>query len=105
MEYRIAITIAQRGVPDIAERNSGQLLAAFERTHPEAGAVIGATARPRSLEVTFSLAGDHVHDAFERAWRVFGDAVQLTKLPAGLTIERLEIVAVTSEFERPGPPT
>jgi hypothetical protein len=93
MNYQIAIAIAQPS-GEAAARNSGRLLEAFDRTHPEAGAAIGANRIECTLDVTFSLDADHVRDAFERAWRLFGIAVQATKLAAPLLIERFEIVTV-----------
>lgn len=97
MNYRIAITIA-RPSGEVTERNSTRLLEAFDRTHPEAGAAIGANRIERTLDVTFSLDADHVRDASERAWRLFGVAVQATMLPNARDRDG------RAEFRRPLPP-
>ena len=92
-EFRIAITAAEHGRREVAEENMERLLEAFESTHPEAGAVIGADHNMGSVDATFSICADDANAALDIAAEVFTDAANASGLPA-TEIIRVDLVLV-----------
>lgn len=74
MVFRFTIAIEGHGARDVAEGNASALLDAFEQTHPEAGAAVGANLNRSELEVTFCAGGGTIDAAAEKAGRIFVDA-------------------------------
>jgi hypothetical protein len=64
-EYRITVTMTEHGRPDVAEGNAEALLTAFEKTHPEVGAAVGADLEQGTLEVTFSIDAEDANEAYK----------------------------------------
>lgn len=86
MDFRFTISIEGHGARDVAEDNSMALLEAFEETHPEVGAAVGADLETGVLEVTFCASGRSLDDAAEKASNIFVEAAIASGLePANLT--------------------
>ena len=90
-EYRLTITVRQHGHPDVAEANMEKLLKAFERAHPEVGAVIGANYHLNRLDATFAVDANDAQDATAVGAAVFAGAAEAAGLEP---IEVIEINAV-----------
>jgi hypothetical protein len=92
-EYRLTITVAEHGHRDVAEDRMEKLLEAFDKTHPEVGAVIGANFHLARLDATFSLDAPSAQEANERGSSVFVDAFTESGLDVTEVIE-INCVAV-----------
>lgn len=80
MDFRFNIAIEAHGARGVAEDNAEALLDAFERTHPEVGAAVGANLEREELEVTFCAGGRSIDDAAKRAGGIFIDAAMASGL-------------------------
>jgi hypothetical protein len=70
-EYRLTITVTEHGERDVAEDRMERLLEAFESTHPEVGAVIGANFHLGYLDATFSVDAQDAQEAAKIGGEVF----------------------------------
>jgi hypothetical protein len=86
-EYRLIITVAEHGHREVAEDCIERLHEAFERTHPEVGAVIGANFHLGRLDATFSLDAENAESATKRGVEVFIEAANDSGLEATEIIE------------------
>src|SRR4051812_5776346 len=86
-EYRLIITVAEHGHREVAEDCMERLHEAFERTHPEVGAVIGANFHLGHLDATFSLDAEDAKSATKRGVEVFVEAATDSGLEATEIIE------------------
>ena len=80
MEFVFTAAIEGLGARDVAEENSFALLDAFEDTHPEAGAAVGADLAAGRLEVTFSAIGRSFDEAAAKARQIFDAAASASGL-------------------------
>lgn len=100
MDFRFTISIEKLGARKDAEDNAEALLNAFEHTHPEAAAAVGANLEAELLEVTFCASGKSLSDAAEKAGRIFVDAaIQSDLEPSPLVSFEVE----ADLTERPSP--
>ena len=95
-EYRITLTMAALGRPEVAEDNAEALLSAFETTHPEAGPAVGADLVRGTLEVTYSVHAEDANAAFDAGRPIFVDGARRSGLPVSEIIH-LDIDAVGAE--------
>jgi hypothetical protein len=84
-EYRMTITVSEHGHRDVAEDRMEQLLEAFERAHPEVGAVVGANYHRGRLDATFLIDAPSAREANDLGSDVFASAMadaglELTKI-------------------------
>jgi hypothetical protein len=104
MDFRFTISIEGHGARDVAEENAESLLDAFERTHPDAGAAVGADLETGVLEVTFCATGESLDDAAEKAGMIFVDAAMesiLTPAPlVGFEVE-VDLTQMQAPPQRP----
>lgn len=100
MDFRFTITIEDLGARAIAEESAEAMLDAFERTHPEAGAAVGANLEADLLEVTFCASGRSLDDAADNAGKIFVEAA----VASGLKPSPLAGLEVEADFtQRPRP--
>lgn len=86
-EFRLTITVAEHGRREVAEERMEQLLEAFERIHPEVGAVLGANFHLGRLDATFSVDAKDVHEATEHGWRAFVESAEKAELEPSEVVE------------------
>jgi hypothetical protein len=86
-EYRLTITVTEHGERDVAEDRMERLLEAFEATHPESGAVIGANFHLGHLDATFSVVAEDVQSAARSGSQMFADAATAAGLEPTEVIE------------------
>lgn len=79
-EYRLTITVTEHGEREVAEDRMERLLEAFELTHPEAGAVIGANFHLGYLDATFSVDAENAQEAARIGSDMFVDAANAADL-------------------------
>jgi hypothetical protein len=91
-EYRLTITVAEHGRRDVAEDCIEKLFEAFNETHPEVGAVIGANYHLGRLDATFALNAPDAQTATKRGAEIFIEAATASGLEA---TEIIEINAVS----------
>jgi len=100
MDFRFTFSIESLGAPEVAEGSAEAMLDAFERTHPEAGAAVGANLETGVLEVSFCANGRSLDDAVESAGRAFIEAALESGLQPSPVIG-LEVEADLTERSRP----
>lgn len=91
MDFRFTISVEEHGARGVAEDNVVALLDAFEESHPEVGAAVGADLDAGLLEATFCASGRSLDDASGKARRIFLDAAAASGLEpvrlAGFEVE------------------
>lgn len=97
-EYRITVSMTEHGRPDVAEANAEQLLTAFEETHPEVGAAVGANLAEGWLEVTYSVEAESAEAAFTAGQSIYGAAGAASGLKS-TPLARIEVEATSDERE------
>lgn len=100
MDFRFTISIESLGAREVAEDNAEAMLDAFERTHPEAGAAVGADLEAGLLEVTFCAGGRSLDDAADNAGKIFIESAVASGLKPSPLVG-LEVEADLTEHSRP----
>jgi hypothetical protein len=100
MDFRFTISIEGLGAPEVAEDSAEAMLDAFERTHPEASAAVGANLADGLLEVAFCARGHSLDDAADNAGKIFIEAALASELQPS-PIVGLEVEADLAERARP----
>jgi hypothetical protein len=100
MDFRFTFSIESLGAREVAEDNAEAMLDAFERTHPEVGAAVGANLEDGVLEVSFCASGASLNDAADNAGRIFLEGAMASHLKPSPLIG-LEVEADLTERSRP----
>jgi hypothetical protein len=97
MNFRFTFSIEGLGAREAAEDNAEALLDAFERTHPEVSASVGANLEDSILEVSFCADGNSLNDAAGRAGAIFVEAA----VESGLQPSPLVGLEVEADLREP----
>jgi hypothetical protein len=100
MDFRFTISIEGLGAVEVAEDSAEAMLDAFERTHPEVGASVGANLEAGLLEVAFCASGHSLNDAADNAGKIFIEAALASELQPAPVVG-LEVEADLAERPRP----
>jgi hypothetical protein len=93
MDFRFEALVQGHGVPDVVDMDAMRLLEAFEGFYSGSGPSIGIDVRKRVLEVSFSVAGQSLEEATDRAHRMLSEVADASGLKS------IDVISLTGEPE------